>query len=113
MLLVFYYFHILPFSDFSLFFFLYCSGYTSHVHGMTHFDWAVGTYPAAEDVLPFTITGILHDEEETGIPGNSECKPIKPWENKPNSGTPPNSYTFHLGYTEGVSLYITTFIAPS
>ncbi|KAK7494165.1 hypothetical protein BaRGS_00014638, partial [Batillaria attramentaria] len=44
-------------------------GFTSHLHGLTHFDWSMGTSPDAEDVMPLTAMGIVHDESETDIPG--------------------------------------------
>ncbi|XP_025084423.1 uncharacterized protein LOC112558273 isoform X1 [Pomacea canaliculata] len=44
-------------------------GFSSHLHGLTHFDWAVGSSPGAEDVLPLMAMGIVHDEEEDQTPG--------------------------------------------
>ncbi|PVD18248.1 hypothetical protein C0Q70_21774, partial [Pomacea canaliculata] len=44
-------------------------GFSSHLHGLTHFDWSVGSSPGAEDVLPLMAMGIVHDEEEDQTPG--------------------------------------------
>ena len=44
------------------------SGYTSHLHGMARFDWAVGTNPGGEDIMPFSVLGIVHDEAEVAGP---------------------------------------------
>ena len=46
------------------------SGFTSHLHGLSRFDWAVGTSPGGEQVMPFSVLGIVHDEEESDVPGN-------------------------------------------
>ena len=48
------------------------NGYTSHLNGMARFDWAVGTTPGGEEVMPFSVLGIQHDEAETSVPGDGE-----------------------------------------
>ncbi|KAL3873866.1 hypothetical protein ACJMK2_036950, partial [Sinanodonta woodiana] len=45
------------------------SGFTSHLHGVASFQWAVGTTPYGEDVLPFIQADLSH-EEEANVPGN-------------------------------------------
>ena len=49
------------------------SGFTSHLHGLSRFDWAVGTTAGGEEVMPFSVLGIIHDEAESGTPGNGQC----------------------------------------
>ena len=48
------------------------SGFTSHLHGLSRFDWAVGTTAGGEEVMPFDVLGIIHDEAESGTPGNGQ-----------------------------------------
>jgi len=44
------------------------SGFTSHLHGVMSFEWAVGTSAGGEEVQPFMEHGINHHEEEN-VPG--------------------------------------------
>ncbi|XP_048258679.1 uncharacterized protein LOC124137747 [Haliotis rufescens] len=46
------------------------AGFESHEHGVTYYDWAVGTTPGGEEVQPFIKAGLIHEEAETNVPGN-------------------------------------------
>ncbi|XP_048258717.1 uncharacterized protein LOC124137708 isoform X1 [Haliotis rufescens] len=46
------------------------AGFESHEHGLTYYDWAVGTTPGGEEVQPFIMAGLIHEESETNVPGN-------------------------------------------
>ncbi|XP_046562951.1 uncharacterized protein LOC124271844 [Haliotis rubra] len=46
------------------------AGFESHEHGVTYYDWAVGTTPGGEEVQPFIMAGLIHEEAETKVPGN-------------------------------------------
>lgn len=45
------------------------TGFESALHGVMHFEVAVGTEPSGEEVLPFTAANIVH-VEETDIAGH-------------------------------------------
>ncbi|KAK6174798.1 hypothetical protein SNE40_013376 [Patella caerulea] len=45
------------------------SGFESALHGISKFDWAVGTTAGGEDIQPFLTAGLIH-EEALDIPGN-------------------------------------------
>ena len=47
------------------------SGFESSLHGISAFDWSIGTRPDCEDVTPFMEHGIVHNEED-GVPGHGE-----------------------------------------
>lgn len=40
------------------------SGFESSLHGITGFDWAIGTTVGAEDIQPYLEDGIIHAEED-------------------------------------------------
>ncbi|ESO82597.1 hypothetical protein LOTGIDRAFT_236952 [Lottia gigantea] len=45
------------------------SGYESALHGISRFDWAVGTTAGGEEVQPFMEASLIH-KEEADLPGN-------------------------------------------
>ena len=45
------------------------TGFESHLHGVVHYEWAVGSTPGGEDVLSFTSHGLIHSEE-AAVVGN-------------------------------------------
>ncbi|XP_041378093.1 uncharacterized protein LOC121390363 [Gigantopelta aegis] len=45
-------------------------GFTSHEHGIRYFDWAVGTTVGGEEVQPFMVAGLVHEESQSNVPGN-------------------------------------------
>jgi hypothetical protein len=50
-------------------------GFESAHHGVTRFEWAIGTSPGSEDVQPLREEGITHRERDD-IPGNGTCSTI-------------------------------------
>ncbi|XP_067658325.1 uncharacterized protein [Haliotis asinina] len=46
------------------------AGFESHEHGVMYYDWAVGTTPGGEEVQPFIMAGLSHDESESDVPGH-------------------------------------------
>ena len=46
-------------------------GFTSDLHGVMAFEWAIGTSPGGEEVQSFMTAGIIHEEDDS-IPGDGE-----------------------------------------
>ncbi|XP_046574117.1 uncharacterized protein LOC124282192 [Haliotis rubra] len=46
------------------------AGFESHEHGVTYYDWAIGTTPGGEEVQPFIMAGLIHEEAEANVSGN-------------------------------------------
>ena len=42
---------------------MHFTGFESKHHGISSYDWAVGTSPGEEDVLPYIERGIYHYDE--------------------------------------------------
>ena len=47
-------------------------GFTSHEHGIRHFDWGVGTTAGGEELRQFMVADLVHEESETDVPGNGK-----------------------------------------
>ena len=41
------------------------SGFESALHGIDRYEWAIGTQPRYDDVMPFTDYGIIVTDERT------------------------------------------------
>ncbi|XP_048250793.1 uncharacterized protein LOC124111176 [Haliotis rufescens] len=46
------------------------AGFESQEHGVTYYDWAVGTTPGGEEVQPFIKAGLVHEEKQSNVPGS-------------------------------------------
>ncbi|XP_070562332.1 uncharacterized protein [Ptychodera flava] len=60
-------------------------GFESYMHGIVHYEWAVGTTPRGDDVQPFIRAGIVVGSEENnpggGIAGFGKCQSLLYLEN--------------------------------
>ena len=43
-------------------------GFESSLHGISAFDWSIGSTPNGEDIQPYMEHGIVHNEEDN-VPG--------------------------------------------
>ncbi|XP_077992165.1 uncharacterized protein LOC144446291 [Glandiceps talaboti] len=59
-------------------------GFESQVHGISHYEWAVGTQPRSDDVQPYTNAGIVlsgdHDNPGEGLSGSGKAQSLLPLE---------------------------------
>jgi hypothetical protein len=42
---------------------MHFTGFESKLHGISSYDWAVGTTPGDEDIQPYVERGIYHFDE--------------------------------------------------
>ncbi|XP_038050876.1 uncharacterized protein LOC119724026 [Patiria miniata] len=55
---------------------IFFSDFESQVHGISHYEWAVGTTPGGEDIQPLTSDGIVPGSEAnvSGLAGNGKAQ---------------------------------------